>query len=256
MACAFCLTGKMGLVRNLTAGENRRPGARPSPARLNLRDRKFNIVLMGMGRATAQTTTRPCGAACGCARRPSTAFRRLGRARITLLVGRTCCRRWSGSPRKAVDGRNPGDFTPRARPICSGGELRAHQQEIRCRRHIICRPAKRFPLNRPQPDHLRVRAARRRQRFTTGCSKARQAGGWGEVEGEPHPAETPAARDSVRGGRRIRVIDRFAKIVADHGVRGVGCARAAAVTSAPALRSADCRRPEENQPPSSSPASL
>ena len=35
MACAFCLTGKMGLVRNLSA--------------LNLRDKKFNIVLMGMG---------------------------------------------------------------------------------------------------------------------------------------------------------------------------------------------------------------
>lgn len=48
MACGFCLTGRMGLVRNLTAGEiagqvrvlARETGLRGSP---------FNIVLMGMG---------------------------------------------------------------------------------------------------------------------------------------------------------------------------------------------------------------
>src|SRR5205814_10056110 len=48
MACAFCLTGKMGLIRHLTAGEiagqvlvlARETGLAASP---------FNIVLMGMG---------------------------------------------------------------------------------------------------------------------------------------------------------------------------------------------------------------
>ena len=48
MACAFCLTGKMGLVRNLTAGEIagqvRVLAREPGPARP-----AFNIVLMGMG---------------------------------------------------------------------------------------------------------------------------------------------------------------------------------------------------------------
>jgi 23S rRNA (adenine2503-C2)-methyltransferase len=48
MGCAFCLTGKMGIDRNLTAGEivgQVRVLARD----LQLLDRRFNIVLMGMG---------------------------------------------------------------------------------------------------------------------------------------------------------------------------------------------------------------
>src|SRR4249919_417971 len=48
MACAFFLTGKMGLVRNLTAGEIAGQ-VRVLAGALNLRDKKFNIVLMGMG---------------------------------------------------------------------------------------------------------------------------------------------------------------------------------------------------------------
>jgi len=48
MACTFCLTGKMGLVRNLTAGEIAGQ-VRVLAGALDLRDRKFNIVLMGMG---------------------------------------------------------------------------------------------------------------------------------------------------------------------------------------------------------------
>jgi 23S rRNA (adenine2503-C2)-methyltransferase len=48
MACAFCLTGQMGLVRNLTAGEITGQ-VRVLADALGLRDRAFNIVLMGMG---------------------------------------------------------------------------------------------------------------------------------------------------------------------------------------------------------------
>ncbi len=48
MACAFCLTGKMGLVRSLTAGEIVGQ-VRVLADALDLRDKKFNIVLMGMG---------------------------------------------------------------------------------------------------------------------------------------------------------------------------------------------------------------
>jgi 23S rRNA (adenine2503-C2)-methyltransferase len=48
MACAFCLTGKMGLVRNLTAGEIVGQ-VRVLADALHMRDKKFNIVLMGMG---------------------------------------------------------------------------------------------------------------------------------------------------------------------------------------------------------------
>jgi 23S rRNA (adenine2503-C2)-methyltransferase len=48
MACAFCLTGKMGLVRNLTAGEIAAQ-VRVLAGALDMRSTAFNIVLMGMG---------------------------------------------------------------------------------------------------------------------------------------------------------------------------------------------------------------
>ena len=48
MACAFCLTGRMGLVRNLTAGEIAGQ-VRVLAGELNMREKGFNIVLMGMG---------------------------------------------------------------------------------------------------------------------------------------------------------------------------------------------------------------
>jgi 23S rRNA (adenine2503-C2)-methyltransferase len=48
MACAFCLTGKMGLVRNLTASEIVGQ-VRVLADALAMRDKTFNIVLMGMG---------------------------------------------------------------------------------------------------------------------------------------------------------------------------------------------------------------
>ena len=48
MGCAFCLTGKMGLVRHLTAGEIAGQ-ARVLAHTLEFGDDSFNIVLMGMG---------------------------------------------------------------------------------------------------------------------------------------------------------------------------------------------------------------
>jgi len=48
MSCGFCLTGKMGLVRNLTAGEIAGQ-VRGLAAATGLLDSPFNIVLMGMG---------------------------------------------------------------------------------------------------------------------------------------------------------------------------------------------------------------
>jgi 23S rRNA (adenine2503-C2)-methyltransferase len=48
MKCAFCLTGKMGLTRNLAAGEIAGQ-VRALAARLDLLSVRFNIVLMGMG---------------------------------------------------------------------------------------------------------------------------------------------------------------------------------------------------------------
>jgi len=48
MGCGFCLTGKMGLVRNLTAGESAGQ-VRVLAAATGMLDHPFNIVLMGMG---------------------------------------------------------------------------------------------------------------------------------------------------------------------------------------------------------------
>jgi len=48
MACSFCLTGRMGLVRNLTAGEIAGQ-VRVLAGALDMRGTRFNIVLMGMG---------------------------------------------------------------------------------------------------------------------------------------------------------------------------------------------------------------
>jgi 23S rRNA (adenine2503-C2)-methyltransferase len=48
MACRFCLTGKMGLVRNLTAGEIVGQ-VRVLADGLDMRGKRFNLVLMGMG---------------------------------------------------------------------------------------------------------------------------------------------------------------------------------------------------------------
>src|SRR6185503_12090401 len=48
MGCGFCLTGKMGLVRNLTAGEIAGQ-VRVLAGATGLLDQPFNIVLMGMG---------------------------------------------------------------------------------------------------------------------------------------------------------------------------------------------------------------
>jgi 23S rRNA (adenine2503-C2)-methyltransferase len=48
MRCGFCLTGKMGMVRNLAAGEIVGQ-VRVLAAELGLLDTRFNVVLMGMG---------------------------------------------------------------------------------------------------------------------------------------------------------------------------------------------------------------
>src|SRR5215510_10616497 len=48
MGCGFCLTGKMGLVRNLTAGEIAGQ-VRVLAGATGMLDQPFNIVLMGMG---------------------------------------------------------------------------------------------------------------------------------------------------------------------------------------------------------------
>lgn len=79
MQCTFCLTGKMGLLRNLTAGEIAGQ-VRVMAHELGLVDRRFNVVLMGMGEPLhnyheTMKALRILGAECGLG---------LGPRRITL----------------------------------------------------------------------------------------------------------------------------------------------------------------------------
>src|SRR5438874_9370498 len=48
MRCGFCLTGRMGIIRNLTAGEIVGQ-VRVLTRELDMQQSRFNIVLMGMG---------------------------------------------------------------------------------------------------------------------------------------------------------------------------------------------------------------
>ena len=58
MACGFCLTGKMGLTRHLTAGRNRRPGARPRRRARPARHRRSTSSSWAWA-SRCTTTTRP-----------------------------------------------------------------------------------------------------------------------------------------------------------------------------------------------------
>jgi hypothetical protein len=59
MKCAFCLTAKMGIARNLTAGEIAGQ-VRVLLRELDMLGQTFNIVLMGMGGCSATSTDWRC----------------------------------------------------------------------------------------------------------------------------------------------------------------------------------------------------
>ena len=155
MACAFCLTGKMGLIRNLTAGEIVGQ-VRVLADALAMREARFNIVLMGMGEPLhnydeTMKALRILADEHGFAMSP----RRITLSTVGLLpaLERLAAR---------ADHAEPGDLAPRAdrRDARRAG---ADQQEVRRQRHH--RGVQAVSLEAAQPDHVRVRDARRRQRF-------------------------------------------------------------------------------------------
>ena len=206
MACAFCLTGKMGLVRNLTAGEIVGQ-VRVLADALGMRDKPFNIVLMGMGEPlhnydetmkALRILADEHGFAC-----------RRGGSRCRPSA---CCRRSSGwrsepvMPNLAISLHAPTDV--------QRGELVPINRKYGVSRHH--RGVQAVPAEAAQPHHVRVRAAGRRERLAGGCAAARQAAGRREIEGEPDSAER-RRRAFRSSGRRTQAIDRFAQILADHG---------------------------------------
>ena len=198
MACAFCLTGKMGLVRNLTAGEIVGQ-VRVLAGALDMRDTRVQHRADGHGRAAAQLRRDDEGAA-----DPG------GRARVRHVAApdHAVDRRPAAGARAA--GAGAGDAEPRHlasradRPAAR--RAGADQQEIRRQRHH--RGVQAVPAQEAEPHHVRVRAAGRRERLAAGCAAAREAGRRREIEGEPDPAERrrrhPVRAAVRRGDRSLR----------------------------------------------------
>ena len=165
MACAFCLTGKMGLVRNLTAGEIVGQ-VRVLARALGLLDTRFNIVLMGMGEPLHNYDADDEGAAdAGRRARAALSPRRVTLSTVGLLP--------------ALERLAPEPLMPNL-----AISLHATTEEQRDALVPINRKyglaelidaCRRFPLKRREPHHVRVRAARRRERHARGRAPARAA---------------------------------------------------------------------------------
>ena len=102
MRCAFCLTGKMGLRRNLTAGEIAAQ-VRLMAHALALTGRRFNVVLMGMGEPlhnyeATMKALRILSADCGLA----VPLRRVTLSTVGVLPGRARLARGPIMPNLAV----------------------------------------------------------------------------------------------------------------------------------------------------------
>ena len=193
MACAFCLTGKMGLVRNLTAGEIVGQ-VRVLADALDLRDKPFNIVLMGMGEPLhnydeTMKALRILADEHGFALSP----RRITLSTVGLLPALERLAHEPLMPNLAISLHAPTD------------EQRGELVPLNKKYGVadIIDACKRFPLQNAQPDHVRVRAARRRQRLAGGRAPAGEAARGREVEGEPDSAER-RARAFRSSGRRTR----------------------------------------------------
>ena len=206
MDCGFCLTGRMGFVRNLTAGEIAGQ-VRVLAARPDLLDKRFNIVLMGMGEplhnyddddegaADARRRARAGGAAAARSRsRRSACVPALERLAHEPIM-----------PNLAISLHATTDEQRDA--SCRSTEVRLEELLDACRR---------FPLKRRSritfeyvlldgvndtPDDARRLVRLLSQR---------------EGKGEPDPAQRGAwhpVRASVR-----RAVNRFAPILAEHGM--------------------------------------
>ena len=123
MACGFCLTGRMGLTRHLSAGEIAGQ-VRVLAHDTGLAGQAFNIVLMGMGEPlhnydATMKALRMLADPQGLGVHPT---------RVTLsTVG--CCPRWSGWPRNRSCRTSRSRCTPR--PTSDRSRARAHQPSLR-----------------------------------------------------------------------------------------------------------------------------
>jgi 23S rRNA (adenine2503-C2)-methyltransferase len=187
MACAFCLTGKMGLVRNLTAGEIVGQ-VRVLSAALDLRNTPFNIVLMGMGEPLhnydeTMKALRILADPRGIGLPP----RRVTLSTVGLLPALKRLAREPLMPNLAISLHAPtdalrGELVPLNRKY-GVAEVIARLQTV--------------STEATQPNHLRVCAAGGGQRPAGGRTPARRLAGGRAVESQPDPAE-PRGRAALR----------------------------------------------------------
>ena len=83
--------------------------------------------------------------------------------------------------------------------------------------HDILEACRRFPLKQAQPHHLRVRAARGRQRFARGRAAAGEAAGGIKAQGQPDSAQRRAGHP-VRPAVRRRASTPSREMLADRSI--------------------------------------
>ena len=199
MACAFCLTGRMGLVRNLTAGEIVGQ-VRVLASALEMRDTRFNIVLMGMGEPLhnydeTMKALRILADEQGFAMSP----RRITLSTVGILPALEKLAREPVMPNLAISLHAPTDL--------QRGELVPINKKYGVA--DIVAACKRFPLKRRSRITFEYVPAGRGQRPSGRRAEAREAAGRRTVEGEPDSAQRgrgdsvqPAVRRSDRSVRQ------------------------------------------------------
>ena len=165
MGCAFCLTGKMGLVRHLSAGEIAGQ-VRVLAHETGLAASAFNIVLMGMGEPlhnydATMKALRILADEQGLGVHP----RRVTLSTVGIVPALERLASEPLMPNLAISlhATTDADRT-RLVPVNRKYDLEE-----------LIEACKRFPLAQAPADHVRVRAARRRQRHAGGRAPPRQA---------------------------------------------------------------------------------
>ena len=173
-----------------------------------MRDKPFNIVLMGMGEPLhnydeTMKALRILADEHGFALPP----RRITLSTVGLLPALERLAREPIMPNLAISLHAPTD--------AQRGELVPINRKYGVAE--IIEACKRFPAEAAQPHHVRVRAAGRRERLAGRRAAAGEAAGRREVEGQPDSAER-RRRAFRSSGRPTTAIDRFARILADRGL--------------------------------------
>ena len=229
MGCAFCLTGKMGLVRNLTAGEIAGQ-VRVLAAATGLLDAPFNIVLMGMGEPlhnydATMKALRLLNEPDGLALPPKRVT--LSTVGLVPMLDRLADEPLMPNLAISLHATTEEQRAAIVPPSAKYGAARHHRGV----------PA--LPARQAQPHHLRVRLlsgvndspadARRLARLLDGVKAKVNLIPLNAAAGIPFERPSDAA------------VDAFARILADKGGSPCRCARAAGATSAPPAASSSSK---------------